>query len=94
LDQRVLFSLKPDVQCIGVMCDGVSDDFFPEEKNLVQLFDGDPIEELQTSDGGAVRGIMYSVLPSPQDGETLLEWLKYEKKGSSDDRTLVLLYRR
>jgi len=94
LDQRVLFSLKPDVQCIGVMCDGVSDDFFPEEKNLVKLFNGDPIEELQTTDGGAVRGIMYSVAPNPQDGKTLLEWLKYEKKGSSDDRTLVLLYRR
>ena len=94
LDQRVLFTLKPNVQCVGVMCDGVADDFFPEEKRLVQLFNGDPIEELQTVDGGPVQGVMPAVIPTPRDGAALQDWLKYEKKGSSDDRTLVLLYRR
>ena len=94
LDQRVLFTLKPNVQCIGVMCDGVADDFFPEEKCLVQLFNGDPIEELRTLDGEPVRGVMQSVIPDPRDGEALQEWMKYEKKRSSDDRTLVLMYRR
>ncbi|MFO7976749.1 MAG: PP2C family serine/threonine-protein phosphatase [Planctomycetota bacterium] len=92
-DHRVRFTLKTDVQCIGVMCDGVADDFFPEDKRLVQLFNGDPIEGLQTVDGDPVRGVMHSVIPNPRDGEALQDWLKYEKKGSSDDRTLVLLYR-
>ena len=94
LDQRVLFTLKPNVQCIAVMCDGVADDFFPEEKRLVQLFNGDPIQDMQTADGNPVQGVMQSVIPNPRDGKTLQEWLTYEKKGSSDDRTLVLMYRR
>jgi hypothetical protein len=34
---------------------------------------------------------MYEVGKNPKDAAFLVEWLKYIKKGSSDDRTLVLL---
>ena len=76
------------------MCDGVSDDFFPEEKRLVELFLGNPIEGMRTKDDRPVLGVMHQVLKEPRDGKSLLEWLRYEKKASSDDRTLVLMYRR
>jgi hypothetical protein len=93
-ERRVLFSIKRRIRCVGVMCDGVSDDFFPEEKRLVELFLGNPIEGMKTKDGGPVLGVMHHVVKEPRGGESLLDWLRYEKKASSDDRTLVLMYRR
>jgi serine/threonine protein phosphatase PrpC len=93
-ERRVLFSFKRRIRCVGVMCDGVSDDFFPEEKRLVELFLGNPIEGMRTKDDGPVLGVMHQVVKEPRGGEALLEWLRYEKKASSDDRTLVLMYRR
>lgn len=91
--KRVLFSLKQDIRCLAAMCDGVSDDFFPESKRLIDLFVGDPIPDMKTKDGQPVRGVMHDVIKNSQNGESLREWLTYEKKGSSDDRTLVLMYR-
>jgi hypothetical protein len=71
---RVKFSIKPGLRAFALMTDGVSDDYFPEEKRLGQVFEA-VLPVLQTeSDGGAV----------------LVSWLGYEKKGSSDDRTLVV----
>lgn len=71
---RVKFSMPTDLRATLVVSDGVSDDYFPEEKRLTEVFE--------------------AVTPLAQDaddaGATLLQWLGYEKKGSSDDRTLVL----
>ena len=71
---RVKFSLPADLNATLVISDGVSDDYFPEDKRLAEVFD--------------------AVKPLAQGAEdaasALLEWLGYEKKGSSDDRTLVL----
>jgi hypothetical protein len=92
-DQRILFTIKQDVRCIAVMCDGVSDDFFPEEKRLIELFIGNPVREIETRDGEPVKGVMHQVVKEPREGEALKDWLRYEKRGSSDDRTLVLFYR-
>ena len=92
-EQRVLFSFKKDILCLAAMCDGVSDDFFPENKRLIELFEGDPIPGMETKDGEPVRGVMHQVVRDPQDGQALRDWLRYEKKASSDDRTLVLMYR-
>jgi len=92
-DQRIRFTIKQDVRCIAVMCDGVSDDFFPEDKRLIELFIGKPIRELETKDGEPVKGVMLQVIKEPREGEALKNWLRYEKRGSSDDRTLVLFYR-
>ena len=74
LASRVKFSLPADLRATLVVSDGVSDDYFPEDKRLIEVFD--------------------AVMPLAQNaddaGAALLEWLGYEKKGSSDDRTLVL----
>ncbi|MEZ6127165.1 MAG: PP2C family serine/threonine-protein phosphatase [Planctomycetaceae bacterium] len=92
-DQRVRFSIQEDIRCIGVMCDGVADDFFPEDKRLIELFNGDPIAEMKAADGGDLIGVMKSVLTSGDPEAALVDWLKYEKRASSDDRTLVLMHR-
>ncbi|QDU93854.1 PP2C family serine/threonine-protein phosphatase [Lignipirellula cremea] len=97
---RVKFTVKSRIQCIAVMSDGVSDDFFPEEKRLIQLFCGDPIsvEGMLSSSGEPVPGVLTDLLvPGKHSaanlGADLVAWLQYEKRGSFDDRTLVLLHR-
>ena len=94
---RVKATIKPKVQCVAVMSDGVSDDFFPEEKQLIQLFNGDPINiEGMTANGEddePMHGVLKNVVGQHDNGESLARWIKYEKRGSFDDRTLVLLCR-
>ncbi len=92
-NSRVLFAVKQNVVALAAMCDGISDDFFPENTRLIELFVGGGIEGMLGVDGDAVEGILYSVAPQPDSGKALLEWMKYEKKGSSDDRTILLMYR-
>jgi serine/threonine protein phosphatase PrpC len=92
-ERRVVLEVKEGVRGIVVMSDGVADDFFPEDQRLVELFNGDPVRDLRNRQGESVYGLMKEVAKAPREGLALLEWLRYEKKGSSDDRTLVLLYR-
>jgi hypothetical protein len=93
LQQRTVFALAHGLKALALMTDGVSDDFFPEAERLVELFDGDPIAGLQNSQGNPVRGLLHEVVPQPREGQALVDWLHYEKRGSSDDRTLLLLVR-
>lgn len=78
LDYRVFFAIKPGVNAVAAMTDGVADDFFPYDKVMPEMF-----EEL-----------CENVLESDNPGETLLKWLAYERRGSFDDRTIVMLHRR
>jgi serine/threonine protein phosphatase PrpC len=76
LRHKVQFTLKQDFQAIALMTDGVADDFFPTDPVMIKLFE--------------------SVLPlfteNPDELKTaLLNWMKYERPGSFDDRTLVIL---
>lgn len=71
---RVKFSIKRELQALAVMSDGVSDDFFPEAARLGELFAAVTPLVQNTGDAGAA----------------LVSWLGYEKRGSSDDRTLVV----
>lgn len=77
LSERVKFEIVPNLRAFAVMTDGVSDDFFPENPRLGEIFKA-----------------LLPVLENEEDGgEKVLNWLGYEKKGSSDDRTLVLSWR-
>jgi serine/threonine protein phosphatase PrpC len=76
LSHRVTFEIQPHIQGVALMTDGVSDDFFPEEKRLGELFES----------------ILPQLRQSEDAGQTVLKWLGYEKKGSSDDRTLLVLW--
>jgi hypothetical protein len=92
-ERRVSLAVVRNLRALAVMTDGVADDFFPEAQRLIDLFDGRPARDLKSADGGPVLGLLHEVTREPRDGQALLDWLRYEKKGSSDDRTLVLLYR-
>lgn len=77
LAARVSFSIKDSLCAFAILSDGVSDDYFPEEKRLGEVFDAvTPLLEA-AEDGGAA----------------LISWLGYEKKGSSDDRTILVGWR-
>ena len=71
---RVKFSLPTDLRATLVVSDGVSDDYFPEDKRLTEVFEAVTPLAQNAADAGAA----------------ILQWLGYEKKGSSDDRTLAL----
>lgn len=73
LATRVKFSIKKELRAFAVMSDGVSDDYFPEEKRLGEVFEA--VVPLMNEDNA---------------GAALENWLGYEKKGSSDDRTLIV----
>jgi hypothetical protein len=38
--------------------------------------------------------VLHGVTASADPGRALAEWIEYERKGSSDDRTLLLLWTR
>jgi hypothetical protein len=90
---RVIFSLPAGLTALALMSDGVSDDFYPEETRIGEVFDANPIDGLTAKGGGPVPGLLHGVATDPRGGEALRDWLRYEKRGSSDDRTLVLLHR-
>jgi serine/threonine protein phosphatase PrpC len=97
IEREFSFRIKTSfnrLRCIAIMTDGISDDFFPEEKRIIELFTGSQIAGLTAKDGSPVEGIMKSVLPKPIPEEALLGWMTYNKKQSADDRTLALLFKR
>lgn len=91
---RVNFVMLRGLRSIAVMSDGVSDDFFPEEQRIIELFTGEAIAGMVGIDDKVVDGVAKTVFTNQNPDKVLLEWMKYEKKGSSDDRTLVLAFRR
>ena len=93
-ERRVTLQTLPNVQAVALMTDGVADDFFPESQRLVELFSGDPIAGLTAPHGGDVWGLNHGLLTDPRGGQALAEWLGYERRGSFDDRTLVVLFKK
>ncbi|OQX27165.1 MAG: hypothetical protein BWK80_06630 [Desulfobacteraceae bacterium IS3] len=64
-----------DVKYIAMMTDGIADDYFPLLKGLKHFFD-----QMETD-----------VLNSRNPLDALKKWIRYEKIGSYDDRTLLIL---
>jgi hypothetical protein len=93
LKGRAVVTVRSGLRAVAVMTDGVADDFFPEKTRLVQLFGANAVNGLTTPQGEPLPGILRGPTHDPLEGQALAEWLRYEKRGSSDDRTLVLLYR-
>src|SRR5262249_36436136 len=68
LERRIVFALPRGLRAVALMTDGVADDFFPEATRLVELFEGDPIADLKTADGAALRGILHGAVADPREG--------------------------
>ncbi len=82
LPGRVKFSIRPNLHATAVMTDGIADDYFPEPERFPELFRTIlPLVESPVEGNNAL---------SP--GAALLEWIDYEKKGSADDRALVVCW--
>jgi serine/threonine protein phosphatase PrpC len=94
LEHRVRFALPRHLHAVALMTDGISDDFFPEDRRLLEMFTADSLAPLAARDGAPLRGVLQAVACSADPGRALAEWTEYECKGSSDDRTLLLLWAR
>ena len=78
LDRVNVKILETSPRLLTAMCDGVADDYIPFQEHLPELFET----------------LRQEVLSEPEQPEqALLEFLSYDKRGSFDDRTVVLLYR-
>ncbi len=75
LRDRVVISETEDLEYIAMMTDGIADDYFPLSKGLKIFF-----EQMESS-----------VLNSKHAVKSLAKWIRYEKVGSYDDRTLFIL---
>ncbi len=92
LPGRVRLALVERLETLVVATDGVADDFFPETQRLKELLQGQAIAELRQPDGAPLPGLLAAVATDPDPGQRLLSWLRYEKRGSADDRTVALLH--
>ncbi len=72
---RVNILRTTDVKYIAMMTDGIADDYFPLTKGLRHFFC-----QMETA-----------VLNSRNPLNALKKWIRYEKIGSYDDRTLLIL---
>jgi hypothetical protein len=93
LEMRTVFCMRQGLLAAAVLTDGVADDFFPESDRLIEMFEGAPISDLRTASGQPLHGLAHGVLREPRSGQALVDWLRYEKRGSSDDRTVAVFYR-
>jgi hypothetical protein len=81
------------VRVVLIASDGVEDPFYPVERTgpalLAQLEQGvrEPLPGFQRQDAQA------AVLGAGEPAEALLDWLRFEKRGENDDRTLVVAHR-
>lgn len=75
LGSRVNQFTLKDLKYLAAMTDGIADDYFPLKKRLNDFFD-------QTE-----RAVLKRFWPL----RGLKKWIRYEKVGSYDDRTLLLL---
>jgi len=81
------------VEAFALCSDGIEDPFYPVEKNaqaiFYQLYNG--VKEKLP--GFTAHKPADPILGSAEAESRLSDWLDFEKRGESDDRTIVVLYR-
>jgi hypothetical protein len=75
LENRTIIFVSDDVSHIAAMTDGIADDYFPVARELQNFF----------------REMERGVLNTKDPVKALEKWIRYDKKGSYDDRTLVMM---
>lgn len=73
LERKISLFAPDNLKSIAILTDGIADDFFPLEKELKRFF-----EQIDNT-----------VLSGSQPSEAVKKWIRYEKSGSYDDRTLI-----
>jgi serine/threonine protein phosphatase PrpC len=89
-----IFTYIGRLKAIMLMTDGVADDYFPNQPEILNLY-RDLIKEkiIKPAELLHPESSINAGLDTPQPWEALRTWLdSYEVKGSFDDRTLVVLY--
>jgi hypothetical protein len=82
-----------NVEAIALCTDGIEDPFFPIARHgatiFQQLYRGVP----ETLSGFRQQAIHGPILGTPRSRRRVRNWLKFEKRGENDDRTILVLYR-
>jgi serine/threonine protein phosphatase PrpC len=79
LDGARVETYERGIRLLAVMTDGIADDLLPYEKNLRIL------------GGGLDEKVLAAA--ADQQADELLNLISYDRRGSFDDRTLVVIYR-
>ena len=84
-----------EVDCLMLCSDGIEDPFFPMEKNSVHIFRQfyHGVKEAELADLGITQVPQPSVFNHSTEGANLESWLTFEKRGESDDRTVLVMFR-
>lgn len=83
LGRGVVRHLQEPPMMLAAMSDGVADDFIPYDKHLPALYKNlGKVVAHKTAN------------PESDAGQLLLQLISYDKRGSFDDRTLVMFYRK
>ena len=75
LNKKINISAHDNLKSIVIMSDGIADDFFPFKVGLISFF----------------KEIDEKVLKNSRPLNALKEWISYEKVGSNDDRTILII---
>lgn len=84
-----------DVDGIMLCSDGIEDPFYPMEKNSAHIFRQfyNGVKPGELSDLGITQVEQPHVYGHPTEGASLENWMTFEKKGESDDRTVLAMFR-
>ena len=84
-----------EVDCLMLCSDGIEDPFFPMEKNSVHIFRQfyHGVKEAELADLGITQVPQPSVFNHSTEGANLESWLTFDKRGESDDRTVLVMFR-
>ena len=98
--KKMEFHVLPDsrmkeVDCLMLCSDGIEDPFYPMEKNSAHIFRQfyHGVKKAELADMGITQVEQPHVFSHPTEGASLESWLTFDKKGESDDRTLLVMFR-
>ena len=84
-----------DVDGIMLCSDGIEDPFYPMEKNSAHIFQQfyNGVKPGELAGLGITQEEQLHVYGNPTEGASLENWMTFEKKGESDDRTMLAMFR-
>ena len=98
--KRPEFHILPDkrmkeVDGLMLCSDGIEDPFYPMEKNSAHIFRQfyNGVKENELAELGITQLRQAHIFGHPTEGASLESWMTFEKKGESDDRTLLVMFR-
>jgi len=91
--QRVTVTDASEIDAFIFCSDGIEDPFYPAETMLQAIFRQLREGVREALPGFAEQRSHGPIIDRPKARKRLAMWLKFEKKGENDDRTIIILHR-